>query len=294
MKVIITGSNGFLGQHLTDFLSKQGLEVIGVSRGENQNRITKQLNYINADLTNEKEIKSLIEEIKPSVIIHNAAMSKPDVCHNNPKECHLQNVEATKYLLKAAAPFDIYFLYVSTDFVFGEDGPHAENESFGPLNYYGETKLMSEELVRESGLAYSIMRPVFIYGPAYENMRPTFLHWVKNSLQQNKKIKVVNDQRRTPTYVYDICNGILTMIEKSVIGDYHLAGKEIISPYKMAVAVAEALKLDVSLIEPVTSETFPEPVKRAKNSGLKIDKAREVLGYDPISFNEGIALTFNI
>ena len=293
MSVIITGSNGFLGQHLTDFLSKKGFSINALSRGENQNIITQGLNYNSVNLTNEQEVNAAIAQIKPTIIIHNAAMSKPDVCHNNQEECKLQNVTATEFLLKASAQFNPYFIYVSTDFVFGENGPHNENETPAPLNYYGQTKLMAEQLVKQSGLEYGIMRPVFIYGPAYENMRPTFLHWVKNSLMQNKTIKVVHDQRRTPTYVYDICQGILAMIEKRVIGDFHLAGKDILSPYQMAIAVAETLKLDTNLIEPVTSDTFPEPVIRAKQSGLKIDKAREILGYEPISFEEGIRLTFN-
>ena len=293
MNVIITGSNGFLGQHLTDFLSKKGYLVNALSRGENQNTITKGLNYHSVNLTDEEEVNAAVAHIKPTIIIHNAAMSKPDVCHNNQEECKLQNVTATEFLLKASAQFNPHFIYISTDFVFGENGPHHENETPAPLNYYGQTKLMAEQLVKQSGLDYVVMRPVFIYGPAYENMRPTFLHWVRNSLLQNKAIKVVNDQRRTPTYVYDICQGILSMIEKRVIGDFHLAGKDILSPYQMAVAVAETLKLDSSLIEPVTSDTFPEPVKRAKQSGLIIDKARETLGYEPISFEEGIKLTFS-
>ena len=255
--------------------------------------LTKKLNYYSINLTDEQEVWAAIEQIKPSFIIHNAAMSKPDVCHNNQKECKLQNVDATEFLLKASAKFKPYFLYISTDFIFGEDGPHKEDEIPSPLNYYGQTKLMAEELVKQSGLEYGIMRPVFIYGPAYENMRPTFLHWVRNSLLENKPIKVVNDQRRTPTYVYDICRGILAMIEKRAIGDFHLAGKDILSPYQMAVAVAETLNLETNLIEPVTSDTFPEPVIRAKQSGLKIDKAREILGYEPISFEEGIRLTFS-
>ena len=68
-------------------------------------------------------------------------MSKPDVCHANQRECKMQNVDSTYFLLKAAAPYKPYFLYVSTDFVFGENGPHDENEKPAPLNYYGETNL---------------------------------------------------------------------------------------------------------------------------------------------------------
>ncbi len=294
MRILITGSNGFLGQHLTDFLSQKGFTVYALSRGNNQNRITTGLNYHTVNLTDKAQVLNALEQIRPTVIIHNAAMSKPDVCDADKEACTIQNVEATDYLLKASTPLNPYFLYVSTDFVFGENGPHSESEIPAPLNYYGQTKLMAEELVRSSGLQYSIMRPVFIYGPAYENMRPTFLHWVRNSLMQNKKIKVVDDQQRTPTYVYDICKGILAMIEKKVIGDFHLAGKDILSPYQMAVSVAEISKLDSNLIEAATSQTFPEPVIRAKKSGLKIDKAKEILGYEPISFEEGIRLSFDL
>ncbi len=293
MKIIITGSNGYLGQHLTDFLSKRNFDLIALSRGENKNIITPNLNYFQIDLTNKESIKEIITRIKPDIIIHNAAMSKPDVCDKNKEECLLQNVTTTEYLLDAASTIGCYFIYVSTDFIFGENGPHSEEEKPNPLNFYGQSKLMSENLVKKSGLSYNIMRPVFIYGPANQDIKPTFLHWVKNNLEQGKRIKVVNDQRRTPTYVYDICQGLLAMIEKRITGDFHLAGKDILSPYQMAVKVANILHLDASLIEPVTSETFPEPVVRAKHSGLKIEKARNILGYEPISFEEGVNATFS-
>jgi dTDP-4-dehydrorhamnose reductase len=292
MKIIITGSNGFLGQHLTEFLNNKGFEIFAISRGENQNKLTKNFNYTSVDLTDSTTLKKVIKEIHPDVIIHNAAMSKPDLCHKNQEECILQNVTVTKNLLDASESVAPYFLYVSTDFVFGEDGPHNEEDAPAPLNFYGNSKLQAENLVRNSGLPYGIMRPVFIYGPAYENMKPTFLHWVKNSLEAKKIIKVVEDQFRTPTYVYDICEGVLGMIEHKLIETIHLAGKEIITPYQMAVTVAKELGLNSDLIEPVNSETFPEIVIRAKKSGLSIEKAKRLLNYNPISFQEGVKKTF--
>ena len=292
LRIIITGSNGFLGQHLVNYLSQGQFEVFALSRGANQNKITHGLNYFPIDLTDISAVKQLFEVIKPQIVIHNAAMSKPDTCHNFREECILHNVTATQYLLEASQSTKPYFLYVSTDFIFGEDGPHDEDTFPNPLNFYGESKLQAEAAVKQSGLAYGIMRPVFIYGPCYESMRPTFLHWVKNSLEQGKEIKVVSDQRRTPTYVYDICSGMKAMIEKRFVGDIHIAGKDIVSPYQMALTVAKELSLDSSLIFPVTSDTFPEPVIRAKRSGLKIDKARRLLGYEPISFEEGVRKSF--
>ena len=153
---------------------------------------------------------------------------------------------------------------------------------------------MAEQVVQSSGLIFSIVRPVFIYGQLLSGMKPTFIHWVQQNLVNNKRINVVNDQQRTPTFVTDICDGILAIINKKAQGVFHLAGKDIISPYEMAVTVAAVLGLNASLIEPVTSATFVEPVQRAKKSGLKIDKAIDILGYNPINFVDGVKLSFGI
>lgn len=292
MKILVTGSNGFLGQHLCISLVNKGFEVIATSRGDNRIVYLSNIKYQAVDVTKKSEVDAILTYHKPDIIIHNAAMSKPDECHNNKEACILQNVTATEHLINAAKNSNCYFIYVSTDFVFGENGPHSEAAKKVPLNFYGESKLMAENILQKSGLQYAIMRPVFIYGKQLPNMKGTFLHWVKNSLVAGQKISVVNDQLRTPTYVNDICNGLIAMVEKRVTGDFHLAGKDILTPYQMAVTLAHTLQLDASLITPVTSETFVEPVKRAKRSGLKIDKAITELNYQPMSFEEGIRLSF--
>ncbi len=291
--IFITGANGFLGQHLTLYFASKKFNVIASGRGACRIPAKENFEYAELDLTNKQAVRKCLQLYQPSVIIHAAAMSKPDECNNNKEACFLHNVEATRYLLEAAQSFSPHFIYISTDFIFGENGPHAEESKPAPLNYYGETKLMSEELVKKTELLNSIVRIVFIYGAVWEGMRASFLHWVKNNLEQNKKIKVVSDQQRTPTYVIDICNGIKKIIEQKANGTFHLAGKDIISPYQMAISVADVLGLDKSLIENVTSETFPEPVIRAKKAGLKIDKAINRLGYSPLSFEKGVCLTFD-
>lgn len=127
-----------------------------------------------------------------------------------------------------------------------------------------------------------------MYGEIWEGMRPTFLHWVKESLENGKRIKVVCDQLRTPTYVVDICKGIHSIIKKKAGGLYHLAGEELLTPYDMAVKLAIHLQLDISLIEAVTTATFRELVQRAKKGGLIIHKAKDDLGFVPLSFHEAL------
>lgn len=290
-KVLVTGANGFLGQHLSCFLKEAGFEVIATGKGPCRIEKCAGIKYVESDLTNKEAVAEMLLKTSPDVIIHNAALSKPDECESNKTLCLQVNVDTTKFLLEAT---DAHFIYISTDFVFGENGPHAEDAETGPLNFYGESKLRAEKLVMQSGKDYTIVRPVFIYGASGPGMRPSFLHWVKSNLEQNKPIKVVSDQSRTPTFADDICKGIESIITKNATGIFHLAGKDILSPYEMAIKTAEVLQLDASLIENVTAETFSEPVIRAKRSGLKIQKAESELDYSPVSFEEGVRLTFSV
>lgn len=292
MKILVTGSNGFLGQHLCISLANKGFDVVATSRGIGLLPSQSNLKFQSVDVTNLIEVHDVFINERPDIVIHNAAMSKPDECDKYKNECLLQNVEATKIVVAAAQKINAHLIYVSTDFVFGENGPHSEDAIKAPLNFYGQSKLKAEEVMIESGLQYTIMRPVFIYGKQLPNMKGTFLHWVKNSLENKKAISVVNDQQRTPTFVNDICDGLIAIVERKATGDFHLAGKDILTPYQMAVILAKVLELDATLITPVTSETFVEPVIRAKKSGLKIDKAIRELNYQPVSFEEGVRLSF--
>jgi dTDP-4-dehydrorhamnose reductase len=290
-KVLITGANGFLGQHLSVFLSQRNFTITASSRGVSRIPAVFNIDFYSVDLTDKEEVSQMVAAIQPDVIVHTAAMSKPDECHVNREEAYKQNVTATENLISSSGS-NIHFIYISTDFIFGENGPHSEDEPAAPLNYYGETKLKAEQTVNDSSLATTIVRPVFIYGKVWEGLRPAFIHWVKNNLEAGKEIKVVTDQKRTPTFVEDLCAGIQCIIEKKTTGVYHLAGPDVLSPYEMAVKTAEVLQLNTNLIIPVTSETFPEPVQRAKRSGLKIEKARRELGYEPLSFEEGLKRSF--
>jgi dTDP-4-dehydrorhamnose reductase len=292
MKIAVTGSNGFLAHHLCVFLSQKGFDVIGCGRGENRVHSPATFAYYSVELTDVSSINDFFNTVRPSIIIHTAAMSKPDECMQDPQACKLHNITATNLLAEAAKIHNTKFMYSSTDFIFGEGGPHGENDKPAPLNFYGESKLMAEQQLLSILPDAIIFRPVFIYGKQWPGMRGSFIHWVANQLQAGNKIRVVMDQQRTPTFAPDICNGILQIIKTAQTGIFHLAGKDILSPYEMALAVANVLQLNNTLIEPVNANTFPEPVQRAKKSGLKIDKAIQLLQYEPHSFAAGVRMSF--
>lgn len=292
MKVLITGANGFLGQHLSLYMHKERYDVTAISRGEKRIPIT-ELSFYSVDLTNQRQVFDIVDKIKPETIIHTAAMSKPDECHVDRESCLLHNVTATQYLVEAAQRVSAKLIHISTDFIFGEDGPHSENSVPHPLNFYGESKLMAEQIVQNSGLSCNIVRPVFIYGAHWEGMRPSFIQWVKQNLDANKQMKVVTDQKRTPTYVGDICKGIDLLLQTNSTEIFHFAGADIVSPYEMALTVAKVLGLPEDLIVPVTADTFPEIVIRAKNSGLTIENAKHILGYQPLHLEDAVRICFS-
>ncbi len=291
MKVLITGANGFLGQHLSVFLH-DSFKIVATGRGRNRLPSAFQGKYVSCRLEDELAVHEYLGPEEADVIIHCAAMSKPDECNANREACIASNVLATENIIKLARKTSAFVVFISTDFVFGDDGPHAEDALPSPLNFYGHTKLMAEKIVEESGLPYAIVRPVFIYGPVWFGLRDTFIQWVKKSLGNKEPLKIVGDQLRTPTYVYDICKGIERIVSGKKQGIFHLAGKDILSPYQLAVKVARFFKLDESLIEEVNSESFPEEVKRAKKSGLLIERAKRELDYSPVGIDQGIALSF--
>jgi dTDP-4-dehydrorhamnose reductase len=123
--------------------------------------------------------------------------------------------------------------------------------------------------------------------------RPNIISWVKQSLEAGKPIKVVSDQWRTPTYVEDLARGILLLIQKNATGIYHLSGRDTLSPYGMALETAALAGLDASLIERVDAATFSQPAKRPPVTGFDITKAVTELGYDPLSFAEGLRRMLN-
>ena len=295
MKVLVTGANGFLGYYLVEQLLAKNIPVTATGKGECRLPFThdKNFQYLERNFTDPFSVHDVFDNIKLDVVVHSGSMSRPDECESNQILAYLVNVEGTVQLLINAADSKSFFVFISTDFVFdGERGMYNEDDIPNPVNYYGRTKLEAEEAVKDYEFEWAIVRTVLVYGKNHSGHN-NILKIVKEKLEKGEEYSVVDDQLRTPTYVEDLAKGIVSIIEKKATRIFHLSGKDILTPYQMAIKAAEYLQLDSSVIKRVTADSFSQPAKRPLKTGFIIDKARKQLNYDPLSFEEGLKKTFS-
>ena len=291
-RILITGSNGLLGQKLVDLLRKQAsVDLIATARGNNRLPVTEGYTYASLDITVQEEVLDIFDQFKPDVVIHTAAMTNVDTCETDRDGCDVLNVNSVAYLIEACEKHGTYLCHLSTDFIFdGADGPYTEDGIANPISYYGESKLKAEQLLFTSKIRWSIARTVLVYGIVPDMSRSNIVLWVKKSLEDGKTIQVVTDQFRTPTLAEDLAMGCWLLAKDEVEGIFNISGSDFLTPYEMAVMTADYYGLDKSLLQKADSSTFTQTAKRPAKTGFILDKAKKVLGYSPKTFQEGIAI----
>lgn len=292
MKYLVTGANGLLGQKLVKLLLEKEVQVVATGLGNDRTE-NAGVNYVyyQMDITDLTDIKSVVSKENPEVIINTAAMTNVDQCESEQQGCLALNVEAVRHLVEVCEARDIFLVHLSTDFIFdGEDGPYDENAEANPISFYGQSKLDGEKVLIDSEVKWAILRTVLVYGIVPNMSRSNIILWVKSSLENNKNIKVVTDQWRTPTLAEDLAMGCYLVASKGASGIFNISGKNMLTPYDMAIKTADYFKLDKSYIAEADSTTFSQPAKRPPKTGFVIDKAVNQLGYAPRSFDEGIAI----
>lgn len=291
--VLVTGANGFVGYYLIQQLLSRNFHVVATGKGANRLPFVSEFFcYEEMDITDESSVAAVFNKHKPDFVVHSAAISKPDECEQEQQKAYTINVKGTVNLLHAAEHYKSFFIFLSTDFVFdGEKGMYREDDATGSVNYYGTTKVLAEEKVKSYAFNWSVVRTVLVYGATYSG-RDNIVTSVAKALQKGEQLKIYDDQVRTPTYVADLANALVSIIEKKAKGVFHISGEDVRTPYQIAIEVADFLHLDKSLITKVTRETFSQAALRPLKTGFNISKAKKELSYQPISFQEGLAKTF--
>jgi dTDP-4-dehydrorhamnose reductase len=294
-KILITGSNGLLGQKLVyRLLHEPGVEVIATSKGENRLKVQSGYLYNAMDVTDEAAVKEIILRHSPDVVINTAAMTNVDACETEREACRKLNVDAVEYIINAMKllPGAPHLIHLSTDFIFdGNNGPYRETDiPYPPNSVYAESKYLSEKLVEKSGLKWTIIRTVLVYGVVDFMSRSNIVLWAKDALSKGKTINVVDDQFRTPTLSEDLAEGCILAALQGATGIFHISGKDFMSIIELVNKIADFWHFDKSLIHPAKTATLGQPAQRPLKTGFILEKAINELGYEPHSFLEGLAI----
>jgi len=285
MKFLVTGSTGLVGRQVVKELTEKNHEVYSCYH----NQKPQHGNPIHLDLTDLSSIATTIEQVKPDVIIHLAAMTDVDGCEAQKDLAFLINAQATEKLAKQAALQNEFFVYVSTDYVFdGTKELWKENDKPNPLGNYGKSKLEGEKAVGNLASSWCIARISTPFG--IHPKKSSFPLFVKQSLESNKEIPVLIDQFTSPTHVPNLSKMLIEVATRQILGIIHLAGATRISRYELAELVAEKLSLDKSLLKPTNTSEMSWKAKRPKDSSLDVSNATYILNEKPQKIEDSLNL----
>ncbi|MDQ0969908.1 dTDP-4-dehydrorhamnose reductase [Flavobacterium sp. W4I14] len=293
MKTILTtGSNGLLGQKLTEKILAEGrVKLVATSKGTNRYPVKDGYEYSEMDILDAVQVREVVERYSPDAIVHTAAMTNVDICEANKALCRQLNVDAVETLISICEEKNIQLIHLSTDFVFdGANGPYKEEDAVNPVSYYGESKVLAEELLKNSKANWAILRTILVYGITSDMSRSNIVLWAKEALAKASPINVVNDQWRMPTLAEDLAEACLLVVEKNAKGIYHVSGKDYMSIADLVRKVAHFWSLDQSFINEISSVSLNQTAKRPIRTGFVLDKTLKDLNYCPHSFEEGLAI----
>lgn len=283
MKILITGSNGLLGQKIVRICLKRGTNFLATSNGVNRNSDCPSEFYQEMDITNQRQITSVFDSFQPTHIIHTAALTNVDYCELNPEECKEVNVIATSKLWEEAQKINAHFQLLSTDFVFdGLKGNYKESDSPSAVSIYGQSKVDAENiLINSKNTNWSISRTIIVYGKANNLSRTNIVLWSIDALSKGETMKIINDQFRMPTWADDLAWGCLEICRRNKIGIFHLCGPELMAVNEIVFRIAKHIGKSTENVEIISSTTLNQPAKRPPRTGFDLTKSKEELGYNP-------------
>ncbi len=254
MKILITGAEGMLGTDLCRTLEDEDLIIT---------------NHKTLDITNYDDVLKKFKSYKPDVIVNCAAMTDVDGCESQIDWAYELNGQAVKNLALATKEIDGTLIHISTDYVFKGDKtrPLREDDELGPESVYGKSKLQGEEYIQEILDKYFILRTAWLYG----KNGPNFIEKMLELAGEHDSLKVVIDQKGSPTFTVDISQAIAEVVKSDKYGIYHVTNKGSTTWYDYAKLIFEKKGIDVE-VNPVSSEEFAAAATRPHYSVLSHEK----------------------
>jgi dTDP-4-dehydrorhamnose reductase len=257
--VLITGAAGMLGSQVMR-TAPPGIKAAPTTLAD-------------TDLAEAAAVEALFERVRPEGVVHTAGFTDVDGAESAREAAHRDNVVATGLVAEACAARTIPLVTVSTDYVFNgrADRPYTEDDEPGPLGVYGRTKLAAE---RVAGTA-RIVRSAWLYGPRGRHFPKTILELAA----RRDEIRVVDDQRGSPTSTLELAPVLWDVLERGEAGGiYHATAEGSCTWYELAGAVLELAGVSGTRLIPCTTAEFPRPAPRPAYSVLDCSRLSRLRG----------------
>lgn len=286
--VLITGINGFIGQHLAEQRPPE-LSLHGTIRsmaGWPGHKIFSDIQPCVLNLT--EEIDAQLPDLQPDLVIHTAAMAALAACQADADLARRVNSTATRQLARWSARNGSRFIYLSTDIVFrGDNPPYNEESKPDPVNVYGQTKLDGEHAVIQNHAHYAILRISLSLGRGRFG-KSNFIDWFLERLENEREIPLFSDEIRTPTSVVPLTRKIWDIaLDRTAQGIFHLCGASALDRLSLGGLLCDRMGRGHELLRPVSlkeMKDYPRPVdvslvstRRAAGRSLRMDGIEKYL-----------------
>jgi len=275
MTVLVTGAGGQLGRDLVDVLSGR-VPVGGRRAGSGAPVDVVGADHAGLDVASRDAVLSVMEALRPAVVVHCAAWTAVDACEADPDRAFAVNALGTRHVAEGARRVGAHLVYVSTDYVF--DGtapdPYREWDRTNPLSVYGRSKLAGEEALDPTS---TVVRTSWVCGAHGANMVKTVLRLAEGT----GPLRFVEDQRGCPTFTADLASTVALLGRERLPGTFHVTNTGATSWYGFAGAVLAAAGHDAGRVHPIATAELdpPRPAPRPANSVLD-NAALRLMGMD--------------
>lgn len=243
MRIFITGHDGQLGTALGEILTGHTVEGASLPTGW--------------DMTDLGQVRQRFESFRPDVVIHTAALTNVDYCAQHPEEALRVNGIGTYNVALGCRAVDAMLVAVSTNEVF--DGraaqPYQEYDARNPVNPYGASKLVAEQVVERFAPRYMIVRTAWLFASGGVN----FIHKILTRARSGETIRVVTGEVGSPTYAPDLAQAIVQLVERDCPGVFHLVNSGACSRYDFARTILDFANLGDIPVEPISTADFSRP-----------------------------------